>query len=255
LASWLSDWYPGVVTAMRGLRGDGATGTDGNVMPLFQASDGIPVLGQISPGLVSAVRGYLKQDRVPRSDIVSADNIADILSGIADASTDGTSSISVAEYVSGVGYPGAAWRRSNSIGGELYEPFSVGFEYDLLTFVRQAMSDWQRAVDSAAIMLSNAVNASDIADQEASATFLSALRALCTDLDILRENPPMSTLDKLKGATRAAVDSVEDFAGKSAAQASEEVGRLAGNVSSGFFSQAGITSLVVAGIAVYLFVK
>jgi hypothetical protein len=105
------------------------------------------------------------------------------------------------------------------------------------------------------VMLASARHTTDTSNTLAVSTFLAALRSVCADLDVLAENPPMTTADKIKGAALSALHETEQWAGRTAADLSAEVGKLAGNVASGFFSQAGLLSLTVAGLAVYLFVK
>jgi hypothetical protein len=266
MPSWRTDWYPNVVAAFRSLRGDSTVGSDGVTMPLLVAADGIPLLSMVSDGLVSALRRLSKENKNPgtaaRADLLDSDYLLDpatVIEGALSGKTDALY-ISLESYVAGIGQPGAAWMRSTTIGGTLYAPylndsFWGAEEYDLMSFARQAMVPWQGAADAAALMLSRAATAGDIADKGAVSALLANLRKLCSQLDILQENPPTSTFDKVKGAARNALTATEQFAGKAAAQLAEEVGTLAGNVAHGFFEQAGITSLIVAGIAISLIVR
>lgn len=263
MSSWRSTWYPGIVNAMRGIRGDGDMGIDGVPMPLLLASDGIPMLSQLAPGIIAALKRLSRENKNPgmvaRVDLLDSDYLLSGESAIDGALSgengEGQLQVPIEAYVSGLGQPGAAWLRSVSRGGSVYAPYlNDSFwgteEYELMSFARQAMTPWQAAIDAAALMLSNAAMASDMADEDATRVLLDSVRKVCTQLDILSENPPASNWDKLKGAARAAITETEQFAGKAAAQLSEEVGKAAGNVASGFFDQAGITSLIVAGLAV-----
>lgn len=258
MPSWYGTWYPFATQALRNLRGEGRAGADGVTMPLLHASDGISVLGQLSPGIVNAVSRFSTQMRTPivRSDAVDSDGTL-----VIDQTNIGSlQSISAKEYVAGIGYPGQPYMRAPTAGADLYEPAILhnaitGDENQLLSFVRQLMGDWQRAVDAAAVMLSLAATSDDIADSGAVSVFLSSVRALCSDLDVLNENPPLTTADKIKGATLDALHTTEKFAGEAAANIAQEAGTLAGNVAEGFFAKAGVTSLVVAGLAVYLFIR
>lgn len=231
-------------------------------MPLLLASDGIPLLSQLAPGIISALKRLSRENKTPgmvaRADMLDSDYLLtseSVLSGAASSDSDDPLLLSIEAYVAGTGQPGAAWLRYVSRGGSVYAPYlNASFwdseEHELMSFARQTMVPWQSAIDAAALMLSGAAMAGDVADSDASRVLLDSIRKVCSQLDVIGENPPTSTWDKLKGAARAAITETEQFAGKAAAQLAEEVGKAAGNVASGFFDQAGITSLIVAGIAV-----
>jgi hypothetical protein len=264
MGSWQTDWYPAVLAAMRSLRGDGTTGTDGNVMPLLLPADGIAILRQVSPGLISALTANSRLNgdgfagKAVRSDLLDEDGTLYPLVAMSRAGADG-GFISISDYVAGIGFPGYAYRRSLVLGGDLYEIFLIdaltGTESQLLSVCRQAVGDWQGAVDAAAVMLSMAASTDQYADNGAVSAFLSRLRGLCSDLDVLRENPPVTPADKVKAAAVSALHDTEQFVGQAAADIAAEAGTGAGLVAKGFFAEAGATSLAVAGLAVYLVIR
>lgn len=265
MTGFADTWYPQTITAMRSLRGDSSLGTDRVVMPLLRASDGIAMLGQVSPNVVNAIISFERDQasayggKVGRSDLLDDGVMERTMVNLA---TMAGTALPAAEYVAGYGIAlNAPYRRWPPKGGDYtWEPFIVdsaigGNQEGLLTFVRQMMGDWQRAVDSAAAMISAVPNVSNNADPQLVSTFLWHLRALCRDLDVLRENPPQTTAQRIKDAAINAVRDTEEFAGQAAAQIAGAVGEGAGLVARGFFAEAGVTSLIVAGIAVWLFVK
>jgi hypothetical protein len=260
-------WYPFAIDAMRNLRGDGAAGSDRVTMPLLNASDGIAILGQLSPALVSAITSFQYSQaksfgaNVGRSDLLD-DGVLDNQPAALARMAESGALLSIADYVAGYGYAmDRPYLRFPPRGGDdRYEPFLVHSDVvsdqdGLLAFLRQTIGDWQRAVDAAAVMISSVPNVTNTAHPQDVSTFLWCVRALCRDLDVLRENPPKSSGARIKEAVNSAVHDTEEFAGKAAADIASQVGQGAGLVAKGFFSEAGVTSLIVAGIAVWLFVK
>ncbi len=262
---WRDNWYPHAVAAMIQLRGEAAPDAQGNRLPITRALDTIAIMGQVSPPLVRAIEKFMAGENGLPSKAINAENVdsdgtitADSPVAYANAIRNG---ISIADYVAGYGDARSAHLRSTSpdAGATRYTIWlvdSISMEDGLLGFCRQAMADWQAVVNaSSAAIVANAMNVEGGMSSSDNATFWAALRRLCTDLDVIAENPPERTLDKMKGAISDALDKSAEFAGQSAAKLSQKAGEIAGNFGKGFFETAGVTSLVVAGIAVWLFVK
>jgi hypothetical protein len=265
---WRDKWYLGMMAAMRSLRGDGQVGTDGIRMPLLQASDGIAILGQISPAVVRVLKRQSENNGklsglAMRSDLLTPSGILNLselgIGDIADAATP-SGSIPIVDYVAGWGASGSAYKRSPVVNGPTFEMFQardgiVGNDTAIIGFQRTMMASWQRGVDAAAAALSLVPDVRNPMDVGVAIAFFSAVRSLCADLDVLQDNPPPDRWEQIVGATRSAVDATEEFAGKAAANIAQEIGHASGLVAKGFFAEAGITSLMVAGIAVWLFLK
>lgn len=262
---WRDTWYPYAVAAMIQLRGESAPDAFGNRLPVTRALDTIAIMGQVSAPLVRAIEKFMTGENGLPSKAIAAKHvdsdgtfILDSPLGAATAIRDG---ISIADYVAGYGAPNAAHLRSvepepDATRYTIWLVDGLSNEDGLLGFCRQALADWQATVNaSSAAIVANALNLETPMSKVDNAAFWGALRRLCTDLDVIAENPPERTLDKMKGALSDALDKSAEFAGQSAAKLSQKAGEIAGNFGKGFFETAGVTSLVVAGIAVWLFIK
>lgn len=274
---WLDQWYPNVIATISQIRGVGPT-SGATPTALLSGLDTIAVLGQMSPGVIGAIRSFENQQHTDYSDRVFASEALSSggrpLFGPALASGTGTS---VAEYVAGHGDWPTAWVRSidkvtatdpgvfginkalgipdTHIETRTYEVWILNDEDQLFNYVRQMLNSWQRACDASAAALNSNPDTAAVVASDQLVTFWTCVRTLASDLDVLQENPPVSYGDRLTQATKDALQKTEQFAGEAAAALSEEVGKAAGNVAEGFFGQAGITALLVAGIAVYLFLS
>ncbi len=256
---WLDTWYPNAQAAIGGLRGLGATGSDGVAMSLLTGTDTIGVLGQLSPAVVGAIKSFESKtagdafaDRVVASDQLNIDGSIDNIGALSDSSN----SITVEAYVAGFGDAGSAYRRSVIPGTATYEIFLASDEEDLFSLLRGAMESWQACCDaSASAIESCGVDTSALVSTQSLATFWQCVRVLAGNLDQLNSNPPTSYADRIKESAIAALHKSETFAGEAAAALSHEVGNAAGNVAHGFFDTAGMTSVIVAGIAVFLYLR
>lgn len=260
--AWADTWITNARTALCALRGDGPTGVDGQPLPNLSPVDTISVVGQVAPGVRNALVNFHRQAN--QRDAATAA----IASGQLDA--DGTptngllvdlpgNTISATAYLAGFPQPGAEYRRGLTAGawalGQTYEPWT-GSESQLLSFVDQCMTDWAKLCDaSAAAILAHGADLTTPWQTEEAQAFWAALGAVCSDLDVLNENPPVDMGTAIVGALRYSLHQTEEFLGKSVAQVSEEVGTAAGNVAKGFFDNAGLLSVAVAGIALFLFLK
>lgn len=245
-------WYEATRDALRSIRGEGPLGPDGVAIALVTGLDTISVLGQLAPAVVNAIKAWNRhqgnQDGVLRSVFVDDDGHGKTTIG---------PTIPVESYVAGYGELPTAWRRSQTRSGDTYEiSFIADDEPDLFGFLRTAVNHWQRAIDaSVSAIRSCGVAVTNTAGSLEIKVFWAAIRDLCTDLDVLHENPPQPYWDKIRAAAIDSVHQTEQWAGKTAAELAAEAGKLAGNVGKGFFAEAGALSLVVAGIAVWLFIR
>jgi hypothetical protein len=263
---WIDEWYPETISALVEKRGQGGDDTRGVAMPLLMPLDTLALLGLLSGPISQAIHSFQNTavgelgDRVVLSSRLDDNGM---IAGSVTALIAHMDGVKIADYVAGqpVLGVGPAWKRTITPFGPSYEPWMIestfgGDETDLIMQVRALMTAWQAAVN-AAVFAINAAGA-DIASRPMStahaAEFLRGVRQCAVVLDILAENPPTSGSEKIKGAALAALNRTETFIGETAANLATKVGELAGNVGSGFFSEAGITALIVAGIAVYLFI-
>ncbi len=183
-------------------------------------------------------------------------------------------------YVAGLpGTPGSQpWKRElpllAALGGgtpaidaaRTYEPWLYDFngaDTVSLNFGYQLMSDWQACVDASANMITlGGANVIGVADVDAVSVFWSKLGALCSDLDVMNENPPPTEADKVKAGMEytynkvgaladKAASAVGDAAGRLAAKVGEMAGQVGGGFAHGFLSQAGLITAAVCGLAVW----
>jgi hypothetical protein len=272
-------WYDVTVDKMRTLRGVGAAKDPrGQPLPLLQAQDMVALLGLVSPQIVATVKDQNEHgDRVPAAEYVDTDG--ELAGGIGAIATEGTNasfSCSAAQYVAGIGQTAAPWVRSVAIWSEdkldadnlfasivnpyldtskpdaprLYTPSQAAHNRDNLNFLRQAMADWQRAIDVSVRSLQN--NALGNPSSDDTTAFFAALAALCSDLDVLAENPP-AELD-IAGALSAALSASSKAAGQISGAVANAAGEAAGAFGEGFLSKASIVTLIVTGAVVYLYV-
>lgn len=267
---WTDEWYVNTRTALIAIRGEGPrSAADAQMLPAISGLDTVAIVSQITPGLISAcVRalGTSKEKFAVDSSHISDDGGAGTGFAARAQAVFGflpnLLGVSGPKYIDAAAYLGGwpsdvAYKRSplSTTSSDTYEIYYDNGEPDLLAFCREAVDEYQRLCNaSAAGIIDNAANIIGPMGSDEANEFWNALQAICGTLDSLGENPPMSTYDKVAGAMRAALTSTEQFVGKSIAQVSEEVGKAAGNVTAGFFEQAGLLAVAVAGIALYLYV-
>lgn len=260
--SFSDTWLPESMAALGNLRNRTPSGA-----PMLSGLDTVSVLGVLAQkGVKPALQRFLMTANgeigtvMLRTDDLE-DGVIEIVSAMTAISAGRTCGID--EYLTGHANP-VTWRRSKvsvtvgpiTVQSESYEPWIVdriGAETDLLSFVRQLVADWQRAVNaSAACIRSCGADVSISASPEAIDTFVTTLRTLCASLDVLGENPPLSYDARLVAGAKAAWDTTSQFVGETAADLADAVGRTAGGIGAGFFSSVGAVGLVVAGLAVYM---
>lgn len=263
---WRDTWYPNTMAALCELRGRGPLGSDGIATPLIKSVEAIAVLGSVTKPIANALTSFQCANGVD-------DNCSSVYPSLYVSNGRLTNSAYVIPGISGQIRPMAKylggyapdktqpWRRQ--ISGEGSATYEIGYgssklvaETALFMEARQLIAAWDRMCEAAASALRSSgtdVNRT-IAASDAAALFM-ALRQVCTSLDILKENPPTSTYDKVKGAASETLNQVADFAGEAAADLAGKVGETAGRIGEGFFREAGFMSYLVAGIAVLLFMR
>lgn len=263
---WRDTWYPNAMAALCELRGRGPAGNDGIPTPLIKAVESISILGYVVKGMVNALGSFQCANGVDQncttvypSLYVSngrVSNSAYVIPGI------GSQVRSMEKYLGGYApNKSQPWRRQ--INGEGSQTYEIGYGSSSLTAetalfmeTRNLVAAWDRMCEaSASAIRSSGTDISRTIPASDAAALFTALRHVCTSLDVLQENPPMSAYDKVKGAAEAALDNVADFAGEAAADLASKVGETAGQVGEGFFREAGFMSYLVAGIAILLFVR
>jgi hypothetical protein len=266
--AWADEWYPNQRAALIELRGQGPLGYDGSPLPALSALDSIAMVTMVTGPLISALENYTRAENgegtgavARRAEDLDADghvkrSLIDVgvsLLGLGGSPAyDATRQIGAANYLAGVPTDGRPSLRT--YGGDAYELWASG-EDQLLSFVRDAVAKWQRITNaSAAALMTNAADISQPMAGDELRELWSAVSSLCAAMDVLQENPPASTWDRIKGSAEYALDQSTKFVGESAATIAQKVGETAGNLAEGFFEKAGLLAIVVAGIALYLYV-
>jgi hypothetical protein len=125
---------------------------------------------------------------------------------------------------------------------------------------KQLMAAWQATINLGATIIGTGTGSVTraLSPSEVQA-YWSKLYQLVICLDVAGDIPVMTDwelaadLAKDVGAkAQVVVEKAAEIAGKAAAEISETVGKAAGAAASGFFSQAGLTAIVVAAGAVYI---
>jgi hypothetical protein len=269
MAGWRDTWYPNAVDAMRSLRGTGGAGADGSPLPLTQAIDTLAIIAQFPRPLAEAIRRFQRSasdgfvfgpsdlaDRAINSSLVYPDGTtrplspADVLAGkLGD-------SITIDDYLAGFPDERAPWLRSPSSSDEFYSlwiPDSAGAEVALLALHREAVRAWSAAVAvSTDMLIDYGANLQAEMAANRNARFWTAIRQLCTALDVIAANPPETNAQKIVGAVKVALSRSGEVAGQGAAHIAEAIGNTAGSAAKGFLDTANMTAVVVAGIAIFL---
>jgi hypothetical protein len=140
-----------------------------------------------------------------------------------------------------------------------YTPW-VAADDDRILALRNLIDEYQRALETVAQLVASYGNTLVPADQ-ADQLHHMLYEGLCADCDTVVDTNIASLGDRIKGGLRAALDSSEQAVkdignalGKAAAEAGNLAGQVAGQFAGGFFSQATLLTLAVAGVAVYLVV-
>lgn len=271
--------YAAIVGELIKLRGDAGIDSTGNRVPLMTGDDTVGVLGLYTRGLIAAIsrRGII---------VASAFATADgkITSGLsADASASDVASAYLiakshtrtpAQYLAARA-SSPSWRRlCPADSAEIAAARAAGYGYvvtfepvrdlqgirddqlEQIYFLRESIDEYERALyaSSSAFALYGAGKIS----KDAAATFLLAIRQLGRSLDVMSENPPTTFVQDLRGALKAsagatavALEEGAKTAGEWAANVADTAGRVAGGFTGGFLANAGLLTLVIAGVVVY----
>lgn len=272
--AWIGTWYPQTMQAIASIGGWGSDDGVGNQMPQMSSLDTIAVLGLITPNVVKAIDDYNTQynGRPPslaavQSSAVDSNGLITIV-GSDDKYVDSKMYIGFSPDSAEYGLVSeTAWERfpdPSAPDWQGYQVYSVATVLyptksdeaaQVLIFVRQMIADYQSCVRASASAISaNAADTTAACPVEDLSTFLTAIRKLCLDLDVLHSNPP---INDFLGALRYALGKTSEFIGKAAADVAAEVGKEAGIVggglTEGFLANAGVLSIIVVGIVVHLF--
>lgn len=273
--------YPAVAAELVSLRASLGR-VNGYDVPALSPADMTGVLGVYTRGLLAAITRIANAGIVPSSFV---DDEGIITTGIGG----GVATISVARYLAG--YPesdGRRWSRivalsvdeadyvkqtnagkgwsparaatlkaSDVFGGLLTPDFGSlrDPQGELVLFARQAVDDYQKAIDAITAAIQTY---GDAPNKNAAAAFLSKIRALGGDLDSLAEAPPTTLTADLKGAMAAAfnasgeaLETIGNKAGEIAGKVGNVAGQIAGSTLEGFFSTANLLTILIAGVIVY----
>jgi hypothetical protein len=250
-----------------------ASGSYDERTPKMSVRDMVAFLAMYTPSLAGAITRVA--DRIVRSDFATSDGVLTVGSAYHAGSID---TIDAMTYLStGVGLARAPWKRSITMTETqtnrarlagldpetvTYEPVRDGSllrndQTELISFARQAVADYDKALSqiSSAVWL----YPSSICSEAICKSFVSALRALSSDLEVLAENPPTSWSQDVSGAlghaldkSEAAVVALGEKAGAAAGRVGNLVGDVAGKTLGGFLDSANLLTLAVAGAVAYV---
>lgn len=270
MGTWADALAPMVAT-LAGKNGRYDTNT-----PKLRAADMLALLGILSRSLPSAIERVCDGGCV-RSDFAGPDGLYQAPSNL--YALGSMQPLSSADYLFNAIPPGTtAWKRtpskltdaqiaaaqfvgiaSNKI---TYEPVRYGSlirndQLELVSFVRQAIDDYQRAsnqITNAIVTYFGLTASSDVCK-----AFMSAVRELASDLDVLGENPPTTLAQDVKGGLKEALTASENATvkiaaagGAAAGWAANQVGKIAGGAVAGFFDSANLMTLAVVGVVGYV---
>lgn len=271
--AWL-DQVPKIVDALAKKNG----GRFDSKTPFLRVGDMPAVLGLFSSSLPTAIRRIADAGTI-RSDFVTSDGLvrsATSVVGLHDAHK-----ISVEGYLF-ASYPASssnAWKRIPNDGGPTppgIEPVGNTFEparhraivqddkLTHITFLRETISAYQRANDRIleAVGLYGLFGATRSVMESIARSFFVSIRDLAGSLDVLQENPPTTFSQDAKKALGAALDAsaeataaIAQGAGEAAAWAGNVAGKVAGSAAGGFLEGANLTTLAVAAIVLYAWVR
>jgi hypothetical protein len=269
------DWFDTTVLTLVQLRGQYGSQSTGDPVPVLSALELLSVVGQLVTPLADAIRDHHRRSQFPGGG-VDPDLVPDIRALEADGTVNVSGYalysnwISVADYLGGVA-PNKTKRyeryQTTSSGTPksfvLYAPYTNDEVY-ALSFLRSAVGSYDKCLEAAANAIRNVALATDRALLSDANAFWNGIRELCSNLDVIIDDPIAYYGDRLKKgadaakeATKDALEDVSEFAGKAAAEIAAEAGEIAGRTTSGFsegfLKNAGILSFVVAGLVVYLY--
>jgi hypothetical protein len=277
-----ADQYNAMVAELVRIRGSLGVDSKGWTIPKLSASDMIAVVGKYAAGLAGAIDGdpARKVAHVIVQSKYVSDGIYDPMKqGIMQSA--GVVSITSQRYLGGAPIAGAAWKRvpglsdteltksrlsygytapANSIPFEMAREDSYlrSTELVLLGFARQAVDDYQRAIDACS---SAAESHGQTPSKNAVSAFLSAIRPLGASIDVLGENPPPTWIEDFKGAMKAtgeevgaALEKGGELAGKAAAGLGNIAGEIGGNFIGGFLSNAGPYAIAIGAYVAWKYI-
>lgn len=227
-------------------------------VPKMTAADAVAMLALYVASIVSAIERAC--DGVGESAFVDSEGIVtDKIRNAGFLKIETMRTLAAQDYVSKAQpYAGVPWVRSMVRDTEpTFQPYRLHSlirddQSELVTFVRQTMADYQRALDGIAIGLAISKYADVPWSSDAVKLILKKLVTVGSDLDVLAENPPTTLTEDLRGALSQATDASEaalkDVAkgtGKVAAELGNVAGDIAGNFAEGFLGQASLVTIAL----------
>lgn len=257
MATWAESVAP-LVTAVAKVNGRYDERT-----PKLKASDMISMLGNFSRHLPSQITRIASAGVLPSSTVTDEGTPAGGLSAFIVP-------MNPSDYLFHSTAPDSktAWRRIPGDSTIASAPIPATWEparerslirndqLELLTFLRQSINDYQRASDQITFSL---IMSGTVASEAASKSFMSALRAFASDLDVLQTNPPTTLAEDIKGGAKAAAAAsaeattkIAEAGGNAAGFVANQIGKAAGAAASGFLDSANITTLLVGSLIGYV---
>jgi hypothetical protein len=253
MGTWTSS-IPSIVEALAKRNG----GRYDEKTPKMKVADMVAALGLYSSQLPHAI------GRI--APIIAFSGFVDN-DGILTISESQVTRITASEYLfNSVPAADVAWQRCPTrapIGPfNTYEPARVHSlaqddKLEHIGFLRQTLDDYQRASDQIANSIT--MYPFQVASAEICRSFMSALRALATDLEVMAENPPTTFAQDARAALGVALVASEqatvdlaNAAASAAAKAANLAGQVAASAAEGFFSSANLVTLTVAVLVGYV---
>jgi len=263
------------------------SGATSRQLPNLSGGDWLTLFGLAIPSLVAAIQHVnASGDKIPSASVIdlssgsplnTATTTSDLEEIAANVDADAVglgqqidsgdvASIDAQSYLAGLASQNYAWVRYNVkvTSTELVAatPESFGFTpwvpdgSDQLSGLRDLIDEYQRELVTVSYFVVTYGNQTVPAKQ--ADDFHNAMTTLCAKCDAVVETTVASLGDRIQGGLRAALGKSEDAvqaigkaAGKAAAELGNIAGQTAGQFASGFFSQATLLTLAVAGVAVY----
>lgn len=251
--------YPALVAELLRLRGSLGTDSKGNAVPSLTGDDTVGVLALYASGLVNAIASRAK---VVLAEYVDASGIVPPLRVPFVMHSPQSPRAFLAAPATSIAWKrtiaGAAWTPARE-GSDLRDP-----QAEQVYFLRESITTYEaalRATVQGFELYGSWVDRTKVSvklSRDQVSAFLASVRSLGTSLDVMGENAPTTLMQDLRGALKASAGATgealkegADLAGRVAAGVSNTLGEMTGNFLEGFLKNAGLLTLVIAGIVVY----
>lgn len=263
------DTYVSFRTALISSIGTGPVSTvDAQALPNMSPMNMMAIVCWATPLMAKAIGNFNRSYNGQTTDDYAAVEV-DTQTGVPTGFGNDTQGIGAGPYLASVNAdPNRPWLRTPDPGKpeSVYSVWSGGLGTGMagldsggneLEFLKQAIADWQKMCDGVSAGIINGDPDMSIPSAlDEIQLFWSAFGAWCSDMDVLEESPP-PTIDVAE-ELRNVAGTASEFIGKAAATVAEQVGEVAGRtvagLTGGFFENAGLLSVAVAALAVYLFI-